>query len=344
MATLSHTSREKIALAVFAGLIVLSLCGFGWYLLVGHSWNVAASNIDDTFGSMDGYTAIVYDGVEHPVDPEDLEGAGTAEDDDPVAPGLLSAGGSAEDGRDQAPGSADGSGSDADPSVGSGAVGSGSRSSGGASGTGDAVASGGSGSGTATGSDASFGSGSVGGSAGGSTAGDAGSGTGSGMASGSGAAAGSARRGASASGLSSSKKGITAAEAKESYEEKGATVFSLDTGNPGLYEGGTILRKGEHRFGVFSVLEPQSVRLIERQVTYFTEHEVDFIVVLTSDVEFLEGVEGVDIVLSVRDEELFVMGETMNGTFFVDAPDKGSVGAILISPSNVVSAKVIEEL
>ena len=66
MATLSHQSREKIALAVFAGLIVLSLCGFGWYLLVGHSWNVAASNIDDTFGSMDGYTAIVYEGTAVP--------------------------------------------------------------------------------------------------------------------------------------------------------------------------------------------------------------------------------------------------------------------------------------
>lgn len=253
MATLSHRSREKIALAVFAGLIVLSLCGFGWYLLAGHSWNVAASNIDDTFGSMEGYTAIVYDGVEHPVDPEDLEGAGTAEDDEPVAPGLLSA---------------------------------------------------------------------------------TGSGTGS----------GSAARGAAAGGLSSAKKGATAAEAKMSYEEKGATVFSLDTADPRRYEEGTILKKGAHRFGVFSVLDPRPVRSIERQVAYFTEHEVDFIVVLTSDSELLEDVEGVDIVLSVGDEELFVMGETVDGTFFVDAPDKGSVGAILISPSNVVSAKVIEEL
>ena len=56
---MSVKSREKIALAVFAALIVLSLLGLGWYLVAGHSWNVAASNIDDTFGSMDGYTAIL---------------------------------------------------------------------------------------------------------------------------------------------------------------------------------------------------------------------------------------------------------------------------------------------
>ena len=66
--------------------------------------------------------------------------------------------------------------------------------------------------------------------------------------------------------------------------------------------------------------------------------------VLVSDKKLVEDVEGADIVLSTRDEELFVMGETRDGTFYVDAPDEGSVGAILISPSNVVSAKVIEEL
>ena len=64
--TMSVKSREKIALAVFAALIVLSLLGLGWYLVAGHSWNVAASNIDDTFGSMDGYTAIVYEGTAVP--------------------------------------------------------------------------------------------------------------------------------------------------------------------------------------------------------------------------------------------------------------------------------------
>ena len=46
--------------------------------------------------------------------------------------------------------------------------------------------------------------------------------------------------------------------------------------------------------------------------------------------------------MCIRDR--FVMGETIDGTFYVDAPEAGKVGTILISPSNVVSAKVIEEL
>ena len=38
------------------------------------------------------------------------------------------------------------------------------------------------------------------------------------------------------------------------------------------------------------------------------------------------------------------MGESRNGAFYVSTPKIGSVGVILISPSNVVSAKTISEL
>ena len=263
-----------MALAVFAGLVVLSLGALGWYLMAGHSWNVAASNIDDTFGSMEGYTAIVYAGLDHPK----RAASGEADGEPPASAGSE---GGADDG-------AAGGGTDGAADGAPGATGS----------------------------------------AGASHDGSAG-------------AAGAA---SAASGAKGKKPFVTVAEAKESYEEKGATVFALDTAHPERYEEGTILKKGEHRFGVFSVLEPASKRALEREASYFAEHEVDFVVALVGDKELVEGVEGIDIALSVQDEDLFVMGETLDGTFYVDAPDEGSVGAILISPSNVVSAKVIEEL
>ena len=82
--------------------------------------------------------------------------------------------------------------------------------------------------------------------------------------------------------------------------------------------------------------------MIEKQIEYFEEYEVDFIVVLTPDKKIVEEVAGIDIVISTQDEGLFVMGETINGTFYVNAPQLGSAGIILISPSNVVSAKVVQ--
>ena len=225
---MSSQSREKIALVVFAALIVLSLFGLGWYLLAGHSWNVAASNIDDTFGSMEGYTAIVYAGTEAPAEKDAGKKSATAS--------------------------------------------------------------------------------------------------------------------ANTSSGSSTKTLVTVDKTKDSYEEKGATVFSLDVEHPERYEEGTILKKGSHRFGVFSVSTPRPLKEIEKQVAYFSKYKVDFIVVITPAKSYVEHVKDIDIVVSTQDEDLFVMGETIDGTFFVDAPVRGSVGAILISPSNVVSAKVIEEL
>lgn len=57
-------SREKIALIIFALLVV---CGFGalmFYITnIGHSFNVTASTIDDAAGDLGDYTAIIYEGT-----------------------------------------------------------------------------------------------------------------------------------------------------------------------------------------------------------------------------------------------------------------------------------------
>ena len=272
LSIMSVKSREKIALFVFLALIVLSLCGLGWYLVAGHSWNVAASNLDDTFGSMDGYTAIVYPGTA--VEPVAGKGAGDAVGD-------------AADGKESAEGAAAGKEADAGSPDAPG-------SSGGKDATGTA------GTASAPGTDAGE------------------------------------------SLLGPKKKTLSAQEAKEGYEEKGATVFSLDTVDLDAYREGVILKKGGHRFGVFGIAEPTSTIVLEKQIAYFKRHKVDFIVLVTPDKEYAEDVSGIDIVVSTQDEDLFVMGETIDGTFYVDAPAVGSVGAILISPSNVVSAKVLQ--
>ena len=133
-------------------------------------------------------------------------------------------------------------------------------------------------------------------------------------------------------------------DVKESYEKKGATAFSLSTLDPSRYEEGVILKRGGRRFGVLAVTGPASPRFLERQAAYFDEHAVDFVVAIVSDREYLAGIEGFDIVISTQDEGLFVMGETIGSTFYVSAPELGKAGAILISPSNVVSAKVVEGL
>lgn len=59
-------TREIVAVAL---LVVLGFCvlgAMGWYILVGHNWNTAASYIDDSIGEMDGYTVILFEGTTPP--------------------------------------------------------------------------------------------------------------------------------------------------------------------------------------------------------------------------------------------------------------------------------------
>ncbi|MEF9841786.1 MAG: alcohol dehydrogenase [Raoultibacter sp.] len=266
---MSKTSREKIALLIFFCLILIGLGGTIAYLNVGHSWNVAASNIDDATGDMAGYTAILYEGTE----PNLIDGDKKNE---------KASNGSAATTTSPATSTAPSAASEGAPGPGA------------SSAEGDEVP--------------LFNS------------------------------------NAANNKKEEKKMPVVMGDVEKSYQDKKAAVFVLDVVNPSLYAEGMILRQGNHRFGVFSVPFNQSIALIEKQVEYFKEYKVDFIVAITPAKKFVEKVPGIDIAISLKDEGLFLMGETIKGTFYVDAPFVGQVGAILISPHSVVSAKDIEEL
>ena len=55
-------TREIVALVMLALLGLIVLAAMVWYIFIGHNWNIAASNIDESIGQMDGYTVILYEG------------------------------------------------------------------------------------------------------------------------------------------------------------------------------------------------------------------------------------------------------------------------------------------
>lgn len=219
---MQKASREKIALAVFALLVVLSLVGLGWYILVGHSWNVAASTIDDTMGEMEGYTAILY--------------KGTLEQDE------------ADEG------------------------------------------------------------------------------------------SASSRKDA----LSDKEAEPVDFEALEvEYQEKGAEVLVIDMDNLSQYEEGMIVKRESKRIGVMSAQDSVTQLDVSRCMSAFESAQVDFTVVITPDSWKIQRIGGIDIALCLNDEDIAPMGAVQDDTFYVDAPVEGDAGVILVSPSNVVSAKEV---
>lgn len=69
-------TREILAVALLGILVLVGVAAMGYYLLVGHNWNVAASHIDDSIGQMDGYVVVLYPGTTPPEKGRDQSGAG----------------------------------------------------------------------------------------------------------------------------------------------------------------------------------------------------------------------------------------------------------------------------
>ena len=363
---MSNGTREKQALGVFLLLIVLSTFGIAWYMVAGHSWNVAASSIDEKVGQMEGYTSIVYAGtlpVQADAKTLDSQNGSDAQLEDGV--------GSA-DAAEKADQGASGSGSTSASPTSSDAAAS-------ASSSGGSVAS------SSADENASVSGGSS----------STGSSNPSSKSSSSKAASGQTKSSDSiavqthndeASGLTSDVGSVAAPvpdtseqddsesdrtsdnatvlkaatvrggmdvaksqpvapeQVQANYEEKGATVLVLDTADPSQYSDGVILKRGSKRIGVFSVDVPLSEKAAEARVKYFRDCKVDLVVCISSVRTYVRNLQGADIVITLQDEEVSTMGGNSNGSFFVNAPHVDSVGAILVSPSNVVSAKVIESL
>ena len=372
-AAMEKTSREKIALIVFLILAIgMGFILFG-YVFAGHSWNVTASNIDDAFGNMDGYTAIVYEGTieeEESVAQSTNSAASAANSKDAGGTGALPADSKAGDGQAS---SSDGNqasssdGNQASSSDGNQASSSdGNQASASSSESGQASPAASSSNKQAASSNASSNENSASsnsasaqenGSAnqGVSTASEpvAAQASASESVAGEGASATVSPDGTSDSQASSAaplaghkkeKEPVALSDVDELYQAKGANVLSLSTGNIATYEEGTILKRGGKRYGIFSVTHECSRILIDEKVKYFTDQKVDYVIALCPEESYLKNAENIDIVITTKDAKISSMGESRNGVFYVSTPKVGSVGAILISPSNVVSAKTISEL
>lgn len=73
-------TREKVALLVFALLVILGGSVLLRYFETGRTWNVTATVVDDAFGQMQGYTAVVFDGTYDAIDALRPVPAPTADD------------------------------------------------------------------------------------------------------------------------------------------------------------------------------------------------------------------------------------------------------------------------
>ncbi len=318
---MSNRTREKQALVVFILLVFVGMGGLIWYLFAGHSWNVTASNIDESVGQMEGYTAIVFDGTMPEKTSSSSKGKTTAQaqansttSSKTEASSTTATDSEASSGVDASEKTASSSESANQNASAEVATSTDSEEQAKAAAESDSQAQG-DGAESSTGSKAE--------------------------------ASTSATESASTQGNSStkeSKKPLQASEVRNNYVDKGASVLTLDVSNPSIYSEGTIVKRAGKRIGVVSIEKPLNEVSAKRLLAQFVSAKVDIVVCIAPQASYVKGISGIDIVVCTEDEEVSTTGQTEGKTFIVNAPTVGSVGAVLVSPSNVVSAKVLDHL
>ena len=133
--------------------------------------------------------------------------------------------------------------------------------------------------------------------------------------------------------------------ASADYEDKNACALTIDSANLSRYAVPSVYVIGGKRVGVFSAPETISVPRYNVFLKMLTQRDVDVVVCITPSYDNLPSLSGVDIVVLTAEDEAFgTIGIDREDTFIVRAPEKGSVGVILITSSNVVSSKVVDEI
>ncbi|MDO4399348.1 MAG: hypothetical protein Q4D27_00185 [Coriobacteriia bacterium] len=205
--------RERIALIVFIACIAIILAGIGAYLYAGHSWNYAATRIDDAAGEMDGYKVVLYEGIAIPESPQ-VDSRGMLRDH-PVS---LDA-------------------------------------------------------------------------------------------------------------------------AKRDYANKGATVFTLNTHDMDSYEHPRYFEKNGYRVAVLYIPTDATPARIDELCDDVASHSVQASIAITPSATWNAGDNGFDAIIELESDAALAAGYGDSDSYMVKMPAAGSVGAILISPSELLSAR-----
>ena len=205
--------RERIALVVFCACILLIVAGIAAYMFAGHSWNHAASRIDDAAGEMEGYRVVLFDGTAIP------------EQSRVNNHGLL-----------------------ADQS-----------------------------------------------------------------------------------------RALDSVEYE--YRQKEATTFALDSMNLEAYAEPTVLERGGYRIGVIYIEPDDTTRTIQAHADYLESHGCNAVIAFSGKALDEAECEGLDIVVDLHSDGSRKASDAKRDSTVVTMPCTGNIGAIVISPSDVVSFK-----
>lgn len=144
----------------------------------------------------------------------------------------------------------------------------------------------------------------------------------------------------------------------QDYRHKKSSVLVLDALNPDAYKSARVVVCNHRRFGVVSFQSGQSVTSMRKQVSALRARGAECVIALAPYKKLVDDVDDLDIVINLnsvpapgtaRSAHSLDTISRRSSNFFGDqkahvfgSSPAGTVKAIILSPSNVVSVRVIE--
>lgn len=132
---------------------------------------------------------------------------------------------------------------------------------------------------------------------------------------------------------------ISLSAACADYREKGATVLTVDTCNPARYAQPAIFERDGYRIGVVYLPDTTRPKDARESADYLVSHGCRAVVALAPDASAAASIPGIDIVVDLGSSRAISGGA--GDAYRIQMPPVGSIGGIVISPSEVVSSRTI---
>ena len=326
-----------MALALFFLLFALGGCLLALYVFLGHSWNFAATEIDDASGTMGEYLVVLYEGTSTPAQPAIVASTSPAgAESDASTPAEAEAGAD-----DQTPAAGDADAATSEPVADGGA----------ASASSDASAE----VGAAPGADGESGESAT---AAGADAAQAGSSSSESENSRTGVRErimqffhlGTASQASEeeAEQLEESElyfedvpQGLTLGDAYATYTVKKAETLSLYTRDPDHYAEGDVFIKGSYKIGVIGLSDPVHYLELQARIDSLYGRGATMVIAIVPRASMLAATHGVDIAIVTDGSDDGMRAYGSGETLYIESSAVGTIDAVILSPNHTVTAKTL---
>ncbi len=132
---------------------------------------------------------------------------------------------------------------------------------------------------------------------------------------------------------------------RSSYEEKGASVLSLNTLDTARYHKPQITEAGGVKVGIYAIDTYTSSKQLAIYQQQLRDQGAQYVLCITPKASLLQSYDHTNIVLVTEDDpELSPYGKNIGDAFLVETPPMGSIGVVIITSTGVVSANVVDSL